>query len=856
MRGNDNIHDTGVPLEGGPRAIPTMGDTGSMGRDDSEWLAMVRAANQDSREWFQREMQPRMRKAMDHFQSRHPAGSKFADPAYPRQRSSLFRPKSRNLANKSIATGANALFATSDVVQIAAANEDDIDSVEAAKFRRALLNYRLTRSLPWFTVASGFIADAEITGVFISHQAWRRDERKEYKINELGVLVEDTAIERDTPWVTPISPDDFGIHPQSNWIDPINSTPYIVWRKFEHIDDLLLAIEASKRSEKQQIEAARAQRMASGNGATDEDIVTYGIPYLDWTRETLERVSGNNQSGDEAGDRAKRSANRTDPAQQNNSSRKFGTVRVYRVIYRIDGVDWYFETINDQHMLSRPVPLSIAQRGWPRRPYVMGCQWIEPHSVYPQGSLGIICGLQEELNENVNQRIDNIRQQTNSRHLVRRGGATDMTALLRNVAGGIIITGDPGQDVKPLQSNQLNPVVYAEADRLSVEMDDLSGNFGGASVQTNRALNQTVGGMDLLGENANIMSEFKLRCLSESGLEPLFRQLDELICLFESDKMVISIALGAARVKLDPEVQEQIDKQFPDPAQQQPPQDPAQVAPAAPDPAIAKARAAAIKKAMREKALRLFRSQVHVSCSVGFGNTNPQKRMERITGAMNVVAATMPQMIAEFDPIELVKEVFGAAGYDNGARFFPALRGDEDPQVAMLKSQLAQAQQAVQAQQAKEEVRERIAQLNAQTQMQIAQIRSADAKQIAQAKLQLDARAAMLREKMADVDTKLRAATGDLDRQRLYMEREALSQSIMESQRAWDLQMRQINESQQAVIAGQQAELAKNLQTPGSGAVEDPFPGSVTPAMSTNAGVLARGNYGAIPGEAELGGGR
>jgi len=43
----------------------------------------------------------------------------------------------------------------------------------------------------------------------------------------------------------------------------------------------------------------------------------------------------------------------------------------------------------------------------------------------------------------------------------------------------------------------------AEQDRLNLDFDDVAGAFSGSSVQSNRNLNETVGGMNILTASAN-----------------------------------------------------------------------------------------------------------------------------------------------------------------------------------------------------------------------------------------------------------------------------------------------------------------------------------------------------------------
>jgi hypothetical protein len=828
--GNANVLATGVPLEGSPGTKDMVG-----GKDLDEWLSLARRADEDSSLYWQSELQQRVRSAVDHFNSRHAAGSKFAQPGYPSLRSKLFRPKTRALINKMTAQGANAFFATSDVVQIEAANKGDQKQVEAAKFRRSLLNHHLSRTVPWFRLLSAALIDADTVGVAITRSWWRRESVKTYSLDEMGQPIEEELKLFDCPWVSLVPIEDFGLHPQCDWLDPIGSSPYIIHREYRSVESILAAIERQK------------------------DAGGYGPAYLPLSRTELETMATTSDVSDRSGDRAKRNAGRTDPAQQQATDARFRMLLVHMVTMRVENVDWYYETIGSQAMLSKPVPLSIAQFGWPTRGYSMGSCWIAPHSAYPEGSAGLNTSMQQELNENVNQRIDNIRQTMNSRHLVRRGSAVDLNALMRSTPGSIVLTGDPNGDVRPLPVKEFSNTVYQEADRIGVEMDDLAGVFGGASVQTNRQLSQTVGGMDLLGENANVISEFKLRCFSETLIEPTLRQLDELITKFETDEAVIEICIADSMVELDPQVAAEIDKQFPKP---EPPPPPAEGQPPPPEPEDTNkpARDEAIKVAMQKKALEMFRAPMRVSTSVGFGNTSPQKRLERMSIAMQNIQAFAPMMLGSIDPVEVVKEVMGAAGFDNGSRFFPALRGVTNPVVEMLQQQVQQLQQQLEQNMAREQVKVQIAQINAQTALQVAQIRNTGAEGIERLRAQLKAMEFQHKQRMDQIDRTLETASVEVDKQRLYLEREALSHSILTTQREFDMQMQAVNQQKRAIIDQQQMALAKELQTPGSGPVDpiDPFPNAGTPDIggTDRSGVMARGNFGAIPGVAEQGPGR
>ena len=66
-------------------------------------------------------------------------------------------------------------------------------------------------------------------------------------------------------------------------------------------------------------------------------------------------------------------------------------------------------------------------------------------------------------------------------------------------------------------------------ERLNADFDDLAGNFSIGSVQTNRSLGETVGGMKMMTSNANAAGEFDLRIFVETWVEPTLRQIVKLV---------------------------------------------------------------------------------------------------------------------------------------------------------------------------------------------------------------------------------------------------------------------------------------------------------------------------------------
>ena len=115
-----------------------------------------------------------------------------------------------------------------------------------------------------------------------------------------------------------------------------------------------------------------------------------------------------------------------------------------KTLYALRGREWVYWTLGTQAMLTEPVPLEdVYFHG--KRPMVYGFSVIEAHKYAPNGSAQLIRGLQENVNDISNQRIDNLRLAMNKRYVVRRGSNVDLQALARNVPRWFCYCRQPGK---------------------------------------------------------------------------------------------------------------------------------------------------------------------------------------------------------------------------------------------------------------------------------------------------------------------------------------------------------------------------------------------------------------------------
>jgi hypothetical protein len=636
-------------------AVKKPSATGIGGRH-IDWLQMARNAYESSESWLQVNQRAIWARNFAHYRSEHAPDSPVLSDAN-KHRPRYFWPKTRTLVRDIQASSAAAYFASSDVVAIEAEDSDDQEQVEAATLMKELVNYRLDQTIPWYQLVLGGIQETSVLGSVVSHQSW------EY-IEKGGKVV------KDEPKVRIVPMENVRISPAADWIDPANSSPYFIELMPMYLGDVLSKIaegENPRSGEPAWRNLGEGQLLSAGNRDN-----------LDTTR------------------RARAGTRRLDPkSNMMETESEFRIIWIHRNIIRHDGEDWLYYTAGANLMLSEPVRLSsVIPWADNKRDYVIGKMEIETDRPYPSGPVELTTGMQKAINELKNQRYENVRQVLNRRYLYRSGSQVDVRALSRNVPGGLIGISAPGplsNHVEPLNTPDVTASGYQEEDRLSLAMDDLSGSTTGSTVNSNRKLNETATGMNLMAEAGNKIREMELRTFTETWIEPVLRQLVQLEAMYETDETALLIASKKAK--------------------------------------------------LRKVLLSYFNHRFSVSVNVGMGAVSPTQRMQKVQTAVATVVQLLPRAAAAVNEEEITKEIFGAAGFDNGARFFNFEKARQEEQA--MKEQGDPAQQV---------------------QMQQLQLKAQIAQQdfeISQAKLQLEnqklameseKQAAMLQELAAKID--------------------------------------------------------------------------------------------------------
>lgn len=259
--------------------------------------------------------------------------------------------------------------------------------------------------------------------------------------------------------------------------------------------------------------------------------------------------------------------------------------------------------------------------------------------------------------------------------------------------GKAFFTQDPTRDVVWDRPPDVTASAYQEQNVLFGQFDDLAGD---QSIQglLPQIQQQSATGMHLLSGVAAGMSEYELRIFTETFVEPVLRKLIMLEQAYENDMTILAVAASNAKLF----------KRF------------------------------GISQVTDE----LLRASVTTKVNVGVGATNSAFRLKRL----NEAADTMGKMFGQAVSLglnfgEVCKEVFGACGFDDGARFF---KPGFDPAQAMMEQQ-----QANQPQQQQNNSALQVAAVRSQTAARTDQLRA----QTAMAKIQSQERTALIKAQSA-----------------------------------------------------------------------------------------------------------
>lgn len=575
-----------TPVDSSSPEGKTPSDGGQEKPDSNQaWLTLAEQAFRMSTDYMDANLRHQWERNVSNLMGKHPPGSKYQGKEYKR-RSRLFRPKTRVAERDFEAAVAVAFFASEDVATVTAENPNDAVQVASADINHYLVNYYLTKKVPWFKNVIGAAQDSWTYGVVCSEQSWEYKTKKDAEGKE--------TIVKDQPCVRIIPPENLRIDSACNWLDPIGSSPYLIELIPMYITDVI-------------------DRMTQPNLRT-------GAPEWKRLSEAQLQATCRLDQGSDGTRTARDGGTNQDRMDTPSAVTAYDIVWIHKNIINVRGTDYIYFTAGTNHMLTDPKPLVKTYPDG--RPYVLGNVILDTHRVYPSSVGGLTQDLQAQANNIFNQRTDNVELAMNARYLIDRSSGTDKEALKHSAAGGVVQTDDI-QGIKELRFSDVTRSSYEEQDRLNVDFDAIAGNFSTSSVASNRRLNETVGGMNLLSQGSDALTEYQIRVFTETWYEPVVRQLILLIQRYETDEHRLAIAGEKAKIYQ--------------------------------------------KFGINKITDTLLMQDLTSTLSVGFAATNPQKRIERLMLATKTIEPYLKP--GEMNRRELAKEVFGAAGYKDGTRF-------------------------------------------------------------------------------------------------------------------------------------------------------------------------------------------
>ena len=123
-------------------------------KDENRIKLLARECWDSSTNWLNAGRRLAWNESLRAFQGLHPSNSKYLSTDY-RYRSRLFRPKTRTMVRMAEAQSAAAFFGNQDICNINANDDDNQLQQASAEILKSLVQYRLTKTIPWFLTLVG-----------------------------------------------------------------------------------------------------------------------------------------------------------------------------------------------------------------------------------------------------------------------------------------------------------------------------------------------------------------------------------------------------------------------------------------------------------------------------------------------------------------------------------------------------------------------------------------------------------------------------------------------------------------------------------------------------------------------------
>lgn len=477
-------------------------------RTAQSWVDDAVAAYEASTSFVDTNYRKKWEYGLRAFQNEHAPGSKYLSDEY-RGRSRIFRPKTRSMIRKNEAAAALTL-GNIDSIDFSPENPDDLTNIAATEALKAVVKYRLSRTIPWFHVVVGAMQDAQTVGAVCSYNYW------EYETKQRGDAFK---VVKDRPCIKLKPLENIRIDPAADWTNPVQSSPYFI----DIIPMYVCDVQAM---------------MASEDPKT-------GKPK--WRSYTKEEIAKASSLGPDSTRQIRQGKGGKDIHEDERPITSHSIVWVLKYFMRDAAEDYCFYTLGRDQLLSSPVPMDeVYFHGV--RPYTMGCTILEAHRAIPDSSTWLSRHIQMESNDVANQRLDNVKLVLNKRYIVGRGRQVDIQSLVRNQPGSVTLATNPKEDVIPMEWGDVTQSAYVEQQGLDASFDDLVGNFSPFTKFSGSGTDETLGRAKLAQTGASAMTEYAIQTLTETYFEPTLRQLVMLEQYYETDQAVLSTAARNAQL--------------------------------------------------------------------------------------------------------------------------------------------------------------------------------------------------------------------------------------------------------------------------------------------------------------------
>ena len=403
------------------------------------------------------------------YNGQHTKDTKFFDKSRPHYLSKFFIPKTYEFIVTQTAYVKQAMFSGSSYVDSQIYNDYDAQAAVQADFFKTFLEYRLKEDKNWYYkhIISQY-QDAHLTNFPCAKVSY--------------------DFEKEKAIVTPISVERIRIHPQSNPLDPVNSSPYLI-----HIIPMYV-YQVKKRM--------KSKGEDKWLKLSDDEML-----------KTIHKIENDVASA------------RNDFESELSESEGDTSLKDHQIVYihenfivGEDGTDYCFYTLGKEKLLSKVY--KTEELYFQGRPFVIGSVMIEAGRVYPKAPIIHAKPLQEMLNELQNMSNDIKRRVSMPNFLVSRK-VHDLYALESAKPGAYIKVNDPQNDIVPLQVptqvNNLQEGIMTAA----THIDDMLGRYGISTAQSKAGANSSVGGMQQQASSANLISELYLSTFIETYVEPM-----------------------------------------------------------------------------------------------------------------------------------------------------------------------------------------------------------------------------------------------------------------------------------------------------------------------------------------------